>query len=141
MALRRIGLIARNFWRRVTGAIPGKTPFQEADELRTLQIATGEYAVSRLQAEIGNLDDPAEEVSELILEYQQSLIALRAARPSVTAAIVRNPKDTAEVEQYGLRCELEQIQAMYEADRISRATAKRLRENVHLMQIDLEGRI
>ena len=79
-------------------------------------------------------------MSELILEYQRTLAALRASRPSVTS-IAKRMSDAAVVEQTGLKLELEQIQAMYDADRLSRAAAKRLRENVYLMQIDLEERI
>ena len=85
-------------------------------------------------------DAPTEDVSELILEYQRTLAALRASRPSVTS-IAKRMSDAAVVEQTGLKLELEQIQAMYDADRLSRAAAKRLRENVYLMQIDLEERI
>lgn len=41
----------------------------------------------------------------------------------------------------GLRLELEQIQTMYEEERLCRDTAKRLRENVYLMQVDLEDNV
>ncbi|WP_139652801.1 cation:proton antiporter [Raoultibacter phocaeensis] len=139
-AFRRFGLFSRAIWQRFTHALPGKTSSQNAEELRSLQIATGNYAISKLREEMASPDAPTEDVSELILEYQRTLAALRAARPSVTA-ITKRVSDTIAVEQAGLRIELEQVQAMYNADRLSRVAAKRMRENVYLMQIDLEERI
>lgn len=139
-AVRRFGLFSRAVWQRITHALPGKTNSQNAEELRSLQIATGNHAVAKLRKEMTNPDAPTEDVSELILEYQRMLAALRSSRPSV-AAMAKRTSDNAEVERTGLRLELEQIQSMYDADRLSRAAAKRLRENVYLMQIDLEERI
>ncbi|MCL2825991.1 MAG: hypothetical protein FWD72_01140, partial [Eggerthellaceae bacterium] len=46
-----------------------------------------------------------------------------------------------DIRYLGLSLELEQIQSMYEAERISHASAKRLRENVNLMQLDLDQAI
>lgn len=138
--LRRFSLFFKAIWQRITHALPGKTTSQNAEELRSLQIATGNHAVAKLREEMTSPDAPTEDVSELILEYQRTLAALRASRPSVTS-IAKRMSDAAVVEQTGLKLELEQIQAMYDADRLSRAAAKRLRENVYLMQIDLEERI
>lgn len=139
-AIRRFGLFSRAIWQRITHALPGKTSSQNAEELRSLQIATGNHAVTKLREEMASPEAPTEDVSELILEYQRTLVALRASRPSVTA-ITKRVSDAAAVEQTGLKLELEQIQSMYDAGRLSRPAAKRLRENVYLMQIDLEERI
>lgn len=139
-AIRRLGLLFRAAWQRLTRALPGKTSSQNAEELRSLQLATGNHAVAKLREEMTSPQAPTEDVSELILEYQRTLAALRASRPTV-AAITKRVSSTIVVEQAGLRIELEQIQALYNADRLSRTAAKRLRENVYLMQIDLEERI
>ena len=48
---------------------------------------------------------------------------------------------TNDIIRRGLSIELEGIREMYEAGRISRTTAKRMRENVALMQIDLEDKV
>ena len=45
------------------------------------------------------------------------------------------------MKRYAYQIELEQIQTMYEEGRIGRACAKRMRENVHLMQLDLEDNV
>ncbi len=139
-AIRRLGLLSRTIWQRLTRALPGKTSSQNAEELKSLQIATGNHAVTKLREEMASPQAPTEDVSELILEYQRTLAALRASRPTV-ATITKRVSSTIVVEQAGLRIELEQIQAMYNADRLSRTASKRLRENVYLMQIDLEERI
>lgn len=139
-ALRRFSLFARALKRRIVNALPGKSPSQNLEEFRSIQVAASEYAISKLQQEMTDPSAPTEDVSELILEYQRAIAALRTTRPSGTM-VSKNAPTTADVELYGLKVELEQIQAMYEADRISRASAKRLRENVYLMQIDIEERI
>ena len=46
-----------------------------------------------------------------------------------------------EVRRLGYALELEHIQRMYESRRISRAMAKYMRENVALMQLDLEDKV
>ncbi|MEG0376214.1 MAG: sodium:proton exchanger, partial [Raoultibacter sp.] len=139
-ALRRLSLFARSLKRRIINALPGKNPSQKLEEFRSIQVAASEYAISKLQQEITDPNAPTEDVSELILEYQRSIAALRTTR-SGTAPSSNNAPTTADIELLGLKIELEQIQSMYEADRLSRASAKRLRENVYLMQIDIEERI
>lgn len=47
----------------------------------------------------------------------------------------------ADIERHGLRLELEQIQSRYEDGDLCRASYKRLRENVYLMQVDLEDNV
>ena len=64
----------------------------------------------------------------------------RAASPSITA--MANVADKAvDIQRQGLRLELEALQARYEEGRLPRAAYKRLRENVALMQIDLEDNL
>ena len=85
-------------------------------------------------------DEPAEDVSALVMEYQRTIALLRNANPSITA--FTNTADKAvDIERLGLRLELEQIQTRYEDGQLCRSSAKRLRENVYLMQVDLEDNV
>ncbi len=60
--------------------------------------------------------------------------------PTLTTSFkVANRAD--DVKRYAYQIELEQIQSMYEEGGIGRACAKRMRENVHLMQLDLEDNV
>ena len=49
--------------------------------------------------------------------------------------------DTEDIMRKGYRFELEEIQDLYDQDEISRDLMKLLRENVYLMQLDLEDRL
>ena len=63
-----------------------------------------------------------------------------AANPSITALTTTADK-AVELQLQGLRLELEAIQSSYEDGTLPRASYKRLRENVALMQIDLEDNV
>lgn len=136
---------ARHFFRFLRSAFqhlrrfdPSDENSQEhAEEIRKTQEKSLEYVISKLQEEQNNPESSTAGVGSLLLEYQQILNRVRNPRPSVTA-MTDSVNKTHEVTRLGLNLELEQIQAMYEADRFSRASTKRLRENVYLMQIDLE---
>ena len=84
---------------------------------------------------------PTEDASALLLEYQRTCMALRNANPSITAIARANDK-VEDVRRLGLRLEAgADLQTMYEEERLCRDTAKRLRENVYLMQVDLEDNV
>ncbi len=74
------------------------------------------------------------------MEYQRAAAALRSGRPTVTA-VIRVGDRAEEVKRAAYYYELEQIQEAYEADLLSRGAAKRLRENVQLMQMDLDDTV
>ena len=109
----------------------------QAEELRELQIAAEIHVVEKLNAMIST-EIPTEDVAAVLLEYQRSIATLRNSRPSISTSI-RIADRTNDVKKYAYQVELEQIQTMYEEGRLSRAAAKRLRESVYLMQLDLEG--
>ena len=48
---------------------------------------------------------------------------------------------TDDVRRLAYQLELEEIQKMYERERIDRQAAKNMRDNVYLMQMDLEDRL
>lgn len=126
--------------RRLRRLNPKQNAAERDRVLRNTQIQATEYVIERLQTELIDPDIPTEDVSALIYEHQQILKRLKNPRLSVGAGI-KSAQEADEVTRLGLNVELEQIQMMYEDGRLNRAAAKRLRENVYLMQIDLEDRI
>ena len=81
-----------------------------------------------------------ESASALLLEFQQSLRILTRRTTSVSKVLSLEDRIT-EVRKTALLIELERIQTLREEGCLSRATAKRLRENVHLMQMDLDNQL
>ncbi len=138
-ALRHLIRIAKSAWRHLRKVTPGGNSAEHMAAMRDLQIKTTEYAIKMLQAEMST-EAPTEDVSALILEYQRFLGRLRNTRPDVSSITKASSKIT-ELGRLGLTLELEQIQSMYETERISRTTARRMRENVYLMQLDLEEQL
>ena len=83
-----------------------------------------------------DIDVPAEAAGALLVEYQRTARTLSSDTPSITMLTNISAKST-EIERLALQLELEQIQASYEDGTISRGFARRMRENVNLMQLDL----
>ncbi|MBS6941627.1 MAG: sodium:proton antiporter, partial [Slackia piriformis] len=107
---------------------------------REFQGKAFEDVLARLRV---RLDDPAyrtEHVSALMVEVQRDLRRTRRAGRGIASAAHAEDKAT-EVRRLACLLELDHIQDMYEAGRIDRATAKMMRENVNLMQLDLEDRV
>ncbi len=121
--------------------VPGAELSETAQATRELQIKSYEHVIDKLHEELaGDSAANAEDISKLLLEYQQLLRTLRAAVPTMTG-LIRTQDKTQDVERLGLQIELEQIQTRYDDGELSRAAAKRLRENVNLMQMDLEDKV
>ncbi|MCL1798354.1 MAG: sodium:proton antiporter [Eggerthellaceae bacterium] len=119
-----------------------RTDSHHREEARDLQRRAGEYAIGKLHDEMGNPQTLSEDVSKLLLEYQRSQRRLRSERPEVSVTtITKAAADANDIGRIGLNLELDLIQAMYESERITHATAKRMRENVNLMQLDLDKSI
>ncbi len=141
---RRFGIRARALLHRGVNAIlrelPGDTMASRTEEMRQLQVATRTYAVEHLEEAVASSQVPTEDAAELLMEYQRAAAALRSGRPTVTA-VIRVGDRAEEVKRAAYYYELEQIQEAYEADLLSRGAAKRLRENVQLMQMDLDDTV
>lgn len=120
--------------------LPDMSLTKRMDETRKLQIKTNGYVIGLLEILITDSATPTEDASRLLLSYQRSLATLKQATPSVTA-VVKTIDKTEDVKRLGYQLELEQIQLMYEDEQLSRATARRMRENVYLMQMDLEDSV
>ena len=122
--------------------LPDTSLTEQAEGLRKLQIETESHVIDRLEQIIGSNESSVltEDACELLLEFQHSRRVLMQRTASVSAVLDIEDK-VAEVRRTALRIELERIQAMRDEGSLSRATAKRLRENVTLMQMDLENNL
>lgn len=138
----RLRALARTGWHRLLNGLPGVSPTERTQAIRELQIKGSEHVIAKLQAMLTSpeCNEPAEDVSALVMEYQRTISMLRNANPSITA-LTRTGALAMDVERLGLRLELEQIQTRYEEGDLCRSSAKRLRENVYLMQVDLEDNV
>ena len=138
--VRRWRTILRKLFVRVRNRFPGEARTSRYAGLRDIQLRCAHHIVHKLQDEMTEIDAPTEEISELIVEYQRTIGLLKSNGPSITA-IANAAAPDLEVTRMSLRIELEQIQLAYEEKRLSRSAAQAMRENVYLMQIDLEDYI
>ncbi|HIW75044.1 MULTISPECIES: cation:proton antiporter [Gordonibacter] len=138
----RLRALVRAGWHRLLSDLPGVSPTERTQAIRALQLQAAEYLVGKLQAMLTSpeCDEPAEDVSALIMEYQRTITLMRNQNPSITA-LTRTADKTVDIVRQGLRLELEFIQTRYEEGDLCRSSAKRLRENVYLMQVDLEDNV
>lgn len=136
---RRFKVLVRKMWARFLRKLPGKDPTLDPSTraLRDIQVKAALHVIERLEDKMTELDAPSEKVSNLIIEYHDTVRLLRGTGPSMTN-IARKAEIDLDAARLGLRIELEQIQIAYEEKRLSRAAAKHMRENVYLMQVDLE---
>lgn len=116
--------------------VPFLSESDRTTALREAKLKARVAVMERLQNNIAEISAPSEDVSALVLEYSRSVAALRAGRPSITAMAGRANKSY-DVQQMACDLELEAIQQAYEDELISRATARRMRENVDIMRSDL----
>lgn len=142
IAYLRVRTLAHAGWHRLVEALPGDDLAERMEAERDLRVRSNEHVIQKLQAELASptSDEPAENVSALLLEYQRLVQTTHAANPSITALTTTADK-AVEIQRQGLRLELEAIQSNYEEGALPRASYKRLRENVALMQIDLDDNV
>ena len=136
----RLSLVVRSVKRALHDKNLLKGTAREYAELRAFHERALEHVLSKLRA---RLDDPAyrtEHVSALMVEVQRDLRRLRRAGRGIATAARVEDKAT-EVRRLACSLELDHIQDLYESGRINRGMAKQMRENVHLMQLDLEDRL
>ena len=134
----RIRSVARKGIRTFIHTMPDALVADKVLELREVQLAGVKYVISKLQKTLvtPEIDVPAEAAGALLVEYQRTARMLSSDTPSITMLTNISAKST-EIERLALQLELEQIQASYEDGTISRGFARRMRENVNLMQLDL----
>lgn len=142
-AYMRLRAVTRRGILALVRELPDMSITERLEETRKLQIETETYVIGLLEILITDSADsvtPAEDASRLLLEYQRNLATLKRSLPGV-GTIVDTIDKTDEVKRLGYTLELEHIQSMYENERLSRAAARRMRNNVLLMQMDLEDNI
>ena len=126
---------------RIINGLPLVSVSDEAATRHELVAKSTRYANKKLRELLENSGDiPTEYVSELLIETGRLAASMEPQRPSITTMTALDDV-TNDIIRRGLSIELEGIREMYEAGRISRSTAKRMRENVALMQIDLEDKV
>lgn len=137
---------ARRFIKSSIRSVRARTPGIDhtADDiaLRDLEIRTAQHArayIEELQS-AGTSGYPPALLGEMQVRYSRAVAALQHVRSSITYA-ARVDDHLEEVMRTGYRLELEQINKHFEENEISRSLAKQLRDNVHLMQLDLEDRL
>ncbi len=143
ISFKRVFFFVRIMFFRAKGRLsrlaPNSKAADKADQMRQLQMDTAQYVVMKLREAISDADVLTEDASKLLLQYETIISNLRKTATSVTTTI-KISDESDDIMRIAYQIELEQIQRMYESDRISRAEAKNLRENVYLMQMDLEDR-
>ncbi len=108
------------------------------EELLTLMEANNHYVLEQLYRlkEAGN--NPAAE--KLIMEYEMSR-SIQETRRGLEGAMHQETDENkiAEVSSAGFQIERDQIQMMFENGRISRDTAKEMRSNISLLELQLKS--
>lgn len=142
-------VVIRNARRALHGLIrsirewaPGLERSQFDADMRELEILVLEDTLEYLEGLMSGDQDtyPPEVLGAQQARYARALVGLRRMRPSIT--FITKLDDTLDAtmrEAYYL--ELQEITRRVEDHEISRPLAKTLRENVHLMQLDLEDRL
>lgn len=139
--LRQARFFVRSMAHRIINGLP-LISVNEEDAARHELIANStQYANGKLRELLEDSGDiPTEYVSDLLIETTRLAASMAPQRPSITTMTAVD-NATNEMIRRALNIELEGIQEMLDAGRISRASAKRMRENVALMQIDLEEKV
>ena len=107
--------------------------------MRELQLEVVRHVIALLHGEVIGDDVQTEEASRLLLMYEQRATRLAGNNPSVSTAF-QIADESEDIRRLGYQIELEQIQEMYHEGRIDRQEAARMRDNVHMMQMDLNDR-
>lgn len=141
-ALRHLRITVHVLWRSLVDKIPGASTTERSDTLHELNVEGEQIAVDLLRGEMELPNFKAETIGTLLVEHENILRTLKTAKasPSITT-IARTVDKAIDIEREALQMELELINDAYEDERLTRAEAKKLRESVHLMQLDLEDRV
>ncbi|MBR2790130.1 MAG: hypothetical protein IKD70_05875 [Eggerthellaceae bacterium] len=126
--------LVKSGWRRVKQQVSADAG-RQAEELMALRAKVYGLCIRRLQQEMRGGRYPAEAVSEVLLDYQRAVERFRPSGQGTARA--QEAARLAEVEQTAIALEVDAISDAYDSGKLSRAGAKRLREKVTLMQVDL----
>ena len=135
----RIARAVRSFVHRVLRHLPVVDPSEEAVARRALLRDAYLYVIRRLEdLMVGDEDVNAEDVAAVLLDYRNLLRGVSEKMPSISTISATSDKAD-EIEALALRLELKYIQQMVDEERMTRPYARRMRENVAMMQVDLGG--
>lgn len=140
--LRHARRILRSTIRSLREVIPGVEHPENDAKLQEIELMVAQDTLHYLDDLQTSDDDtyPPELIGEYQARYSRQIANLRRMRPSVTY-ITRIDDNLDDVTREGCYLELQEISNRFENNEISRSLAKTLRENVHLMQLDLEDRL
>ncbi len=136
--------VARRWRRRALRLMHQKTQDENSSEMRDLRVKVERYAIDRLKDEMAEVGDTqgitTEHAAHLIVEYERNLAAITQSVPTVTTAI-RAVDAVDDVRAFAYRVELNKIDELQEASKLSRQSARKMRDNVALMELELQGAI
>lgn len=142
VVMRNIRRAAHAFMRSVREWMPGMEHPAADAEMRELEIAVLRKTLRYLEGMMASNESeyPPEVLGAEQARYSRAIVNLKRMRPSITY-ITKLEDNLDDIMREGYYLELQEITQRYENNEISRSLAKTLRENVHLMQLDLEDRL
>jgi Na+/H+ antiporter len=105
-------------------------------ELNELRVRNINYVLERLHSLQATGEPNIETVSSMIARYERELAAINKGR-TLPPSKQEFDSALAELSRIGIQLERDQIQAMFEAGRISRSGMKELKTNLLIMEHDL----
>ena len=137
--VRHARILLRAALHYILETLPATNPSIQAQKKRDIHIYAEHIAIDFLRKQLTQDHFPNEMVSNLLSEHEHILATLLSSDnlPSITN-ITQISGQAQPIKKRALEAELELIQQYYEEGRLSRLAAKTMRENVFLMQIDLE---
>lgn len=112
---------------------------EERIALRDLQIRVEESTIEQLEKMLDGEQFSSVTIASVLAAHHGTLARLRQGIPSITQQIASYNEDFNEMQAVGLKLELDTIQEEYERGKLTRQEARSMREDVYLMQMDLEG--
>ncbi len=126
--------------KRMLDVITGRHKVPTDQSLRIkLEECSVQYLQELLDSKQSDIPEPI--IREQLSIHQVLLQNLKAARTTSLTALTRSGAKVREVQRYAYHVELEEVTNSLKEGRISRGTAKRLRDNVYLMLVDLDDEI
>ncbi|MBQ9691405.1 MAG: hypothetical protein IJV62_04870, partial [Eggerthellaceae bacterium] len=117
--------------------------FKDESSIREIQMQALMYAIERMKTYISTSKGATEDAAQVMVDMQRKLrIMQRENRDMISitdAAVVEDQAD--EILTASLRLEFSKIQELLDREEIDPACAKRLRDNVHIMRMQLEEHI
>jgi CPA1 family monovalent cation:H+ antiporter len=110
-------------------------------ELRELAVENYLHVQKKLQDYAGEPDAPIEAIELINNEFERRVARLKSPRSFLAGARGGSEDYFFEVEARALEFEREAISDALHDKRISRATAKRMRDNVAMMELDIEEQL